>query len=254
MRALYAAASGMAAQQTRLDTIANNVANVGTTGFKKSRASFQDLFYQELTHGGMSASTSRLDVGGGVQLSALAKNHSTGAMGETGRILDIAIQGAGYLAVEDNRGETLYTRDGNLHIDSDGVLTSSTGLPLMGDIYIPQDARELKILADGTLQAAFANSTEYTTLGQLEISTFVNPSGLQPMGNNIYRATARSGDAMAPEFGTDLYIAQGYLEHSNVDIAEELINMIEAQRAYDLNSKVVKTADEVLQAAANLKR
>jgi len=244
----------MAAQQTRLDTIANNVANVGTTGFKKSRASFQDLFYQELTHGGMSASTSRLDVGGGVQLSGLEKNHSTGAMGATGRLLDVAIQGSGYLAMDDPQGETLYTRDGNMHIDSDGVLTSSGGLSLSGDIYIPQDARELKILADGTIQASFANSSEYTTLGQLEIATFVNPAGLQPMGNNIYRATARSGDAMTPDFGTDLYVTQGYLEHSNVDIAEELINMIEAQRAYDLNSKVVKTADEVLQVAANLKR
>jgi flagellar basal-body rod protein FlgG len=251
MRSLYAAASGMAAQQTRLDTIANNLANVSTTAFKKSRESFEDLFYQELTHGGLSASTSRVEVGSGVALSGIVKDHRNGQITGTGGTFDLAIEGPGYFQVETQEGEMLYTRDGNFRLDQDGVLRTSAGLILSGNIGVPRDADMVRILEDGTILAE--NGTEATTIGVIELRTFVNPSGLAPQGGNLYSETVNSGSPLPTEPG-ESSLRQGFLEGSNVEVAEELIGMIAAQRAYELNSKVIQASDEVMRTATSIRR
>lgn len=251
MRSLYAAASGMAAQQTRLDNIANNLANVSTTAFKKSRESFEDLFYQELTHGGMSASTSRVEVGSGVSLSGIVKDHRNGQIMATGGTFDLAIEGRGYFQVENQEGEIFFTRDGNFKTDQDGVLRTAAGLTLSGNIGIPQDAERVTILEDGTILAE--RGTEATTIGVIELRTFVNPGGLSPEGGNLYSETVNSGAPLPPEPG-EAAIRQGFLEGSNVEVAEELIGMIAAQRAYELNSKVIQASDEVMRTATSIRR
>lgn len=254
MRALYVAASGMNAQQTRIDVIANNLANVSTTGFKRSRGSFQDAYYQELTYGGSGASPARVDLGGGVQIAGLDKDHREGVMTETGQPLDIAINGSGWLIVEDQDGRQLYTRDGHLRTDVDGMLVNASGMRLAGGATIPRDAQSVLIGRDGTIQVQLAGDTEYSTVGQLQVATFVNPGGLAPEGNNLFAESPQSGEPLIADLGIEVEVVQGYLEGSNVDVAEELITMIQAQRAYELNSKVVQAADETLQVAANLRR
>ena len=254
MKALYAAASGMAAQQTRLDNIANNLANVNTVGFKKAREDFQDLFYQQLVTSSPGVTASRAEVGSGVRLVSLEKNHTAGALTETGNLLDVGIDGQGMFVLETLDGERVYSRDGSFRRDQDGNLVSSGGLRVGGDIMIPVDTEKLVITEDGTVQAQLAGDVDYTTLGQLDLVRFVNPAGLRPIGGNLYVETPESGLPAPAEGGTDFRLAQGFLEGSNVDIAEELIQMIMAQRSYELNSKVVKTAEETLNVAVNLKR
>jgi flagellar basal-body rod protein FlgG len=251
MRSLYAAASGMAAQQTRLDTIANNLANVSTTAFKKSRESFEDLFYQELTHGGLSASTSRVEVGSGVSLSGIVKDHRNGQIQQTGGTFDLAIEGKGYFQVETQEGELLYTRDGNFRTDADGVLRTAAGLVLSGNFQIPKDAESIRVLEDGSILAE--QGTGATTIGVIELRTFINPGGLRPEGGNLYSETVNSGSPLPPEIGASS-IRQGFLEGSNVEVAEELIGMIAAQRAYELNSKVIQASDEVMRTATSIRR
>jgi flagellar basal-body rod protein FlgG len=255
MRALYVAASGMTAQQTRIDTIANNIANVGTTGYKKSREAFQDLFYQELNFGGVGQTSARVEAGGGVRLAAIEKSHVQGSMNATGNPFHAAIHGKGFFAVEDVNGEQFYTRDGTFTRDSDGTLITQSGLTVVGDIAIPMDADNFEILTDGTVRALLTGDTEYTTLGQMEIANFVNPTGLRSAGGNLYQETPESGEPIPIEPGEDnAQIMQGYLEGSNVDVAEELINLIMAQRSYELTSKVVQASDEALDVATNLRR
>lgn len=257
MRALYAAATGMNAQQTRIDTVANNLANVNTTGFKKSRGVFQDLFYQELV--GVSQDSDNPasaigQVGAGVRTANVIKDHSAGHVTESGDPLHLAINGTGYFSLETSEGDNLYTRDGSFTMDADGYMTTASGLRLSGDIQIPSDVSSLMISDDGTVQGTFQDDPDFTVLGQVELVDFTNRSGLKAMGGNMFQETENSGEPKVMEVGVDTKVAQGFLEASNVDIAEELINMILAQRAYEMNSKVIQAADETLQQAANLKR
>ena len=249
MRALHVAASGMTAQQTRIDTVANNLANVNTTGFKKGRASFQDVFYEELAGGARGA---RADLGGGAKLSALVKNHSSGTIEQTSDPMHVALAGPGMLVLEDRQGSPVYTRDGTLRIDADGLLRGASGLPVRGQIVIPEDAEEFQVDVDGTIRVRLAGEDLPSVLGQLELARFVNPGGLKALGSNNFEMTEQSGEAMIDEGETE--VRQGYLETSNVDVAEELIQLVTAQRAYELNSKVIQAADEAMQVANNLKR
>lgn len=249
MKALHVAASGMAAQQTRIDTVANNLANVNTTGFKKSRAVFQDVYYQELRGVAQGA---RTDQGGGTVLSGLVKDHAVGAFEATNNPLDIALAGPGMLALETPEGETVYTRDGALRVDADGLLRSASGLPVAGGIQIPDDVSEILIDVDGTVSVIMEGDETPFAVGQLEVARFANPAGLRALGSNQFAATVESGRAIFDAQDTE--IRQGQIESSNVDVADELIHLVMAQRAYELNSKVVQAADEALQIAASVKR
>jgi len=249
MKALHIAASGMSAQQTQIDTVANNLANVNTTGFKKSRAAFQDVYYQELEGGARGA---RADLGGGTRLAGLGKDHSAGLMVETGDPLHVALNGPGFLTLEDQQGNAVYTRDGSLRVDADGLLRSAGGLAVSGDILVPPDATSVLIEQDGTVSALVDGDARPLALGQLEIARFRNAQGLRALGGNLYGETAESGEPALDDGETA--IRQGILEGSNVDVAEELINLVTSQRAYELNSKVIQAADEAMQIAANLKR
>lgn len=254
MRALYTAASGMTAQQHRLDTIANNLANVGTTGFKKSRDAFQDLFYQQLTSGGQGQGGARLELGGGVRLAGIERDQGQGGLVQTNDPLHVGIQGDAFFVVETIDGDRLYTRDGSFTQDSDGMLITTGGLRVAGDIQIPTGTSSVTIGSDGMVRAQMADGSGEVTLGQLELARFVNPAGLEARGGNLFQVTPQSGEAQDVQAGSEVQLLQGYLEQSNVDVAGELIDMIQAQRVYELNSKVVQAADDVLQVAANLRR
>lgn len=254
MRALFSAASGMSAQQTQLETIANNIANVGTTSFKASRASFEDLFYQQLTYGGRRAGAPGLALGSGTRLASLQKDHATGSLTSTGNPLHMAIQGSGYFVLETPEGEPLYTRDGRFTLDADGSLVTSSGLRASGGIVVPPDAQSIQIQPDGTLTAVLGGDSQPTTLGQVEVVDFTNRGGLRAVGGNLYQVTPESGQPQPIQVGPTQQVVQGFLEDSNVDVAEELVQMILTQRAYEMNSKVVQAADETLGVAVNLRR
>ena len=258
MRALFAAATGMTAQQNRIDTVANNLANVNTTAYKKSRTVFQDLFYQEMvssteqTSDRSSGSTAQL--GAGVRTAAIHKDHSSGTVVQTGNALHAALDGSGYFTIETESGEQVYTRDGSFSQDSDGNLTTAGGLLVGGNVNIPQGVTDISFLRDGTVQVMLPDDDDYTVVGQLEVMDFSNRAGLQPLGGNLFQETPESGDPIPVEAGIEVHVVQGFLETSNVDVSEELIEMIMAQRAYELNSKVIQAADETMQLAASLKR
>lgn len=255
MRALYTAASGMTAQQLRLDTIANNLANVSTTGFKKSRDAFQDLFYQQIAGGGAEGDGgARLELGGGVKVAGIERDQAQGAMINTNNPLHVGIQGDAMFVVETLDGEPMYTRDGSFTKDPDGYLVTSSGMRVAGDIQIPDEADQVTIDYDGTVHGLVASTGTDVVLGQIEIARFVNPAGLMARGGNLFVPTLQSGEPTPVDAGTDVQLVQGYLEGSNVDVASELIDLIQAQRVYELNSKVVQAADETLQVAANLRR
>ncbi len=256
MRALFTAATGMESQQLRIDTIANNLANVGTNGFKKQRAEFQDLFYETLQDPGAQTSTGAVlpggaQVGHGVALGAISRIHSQGERVATQRDLDIAIDGDGYFQVQLPNGELAFTRDGAFQVDPNGVLVTRSGAQLLPAVTLPPDALEVTILADGTVSARIPGSTDSQQLGQLELARFPNPGGLRSLGGNLFAPTQGSGE---PEngipgdlgFGT---LSQGFLESSNVNMAEELVRLILAQRAFEVNSRVIEAADEMLQRA-----
>lgn len=259
MRSLFTAATGMEAQQLRIDTIANNLANVNTTGFKKARADFEDLFYETLKAPGATASDgSELPVGAqvghGVKLGAITRVHSQGDRVSTGRDLDLAIDGDGYFQIESVTGETLYTRDGSFQLSRDGNLVTRQGQLVVPGVQVPTDTQQITILPDGSVSGLAAGATAPTLLGRIEIARFANPAGLRMLGGNLYAPSDGSGDAEvgAPNqqgFGA---IAQGFLESSNVNMAEELVRMILAQRAFEVNSRVISASDEMLQRAANL--
>jgi len=259
MRALFTAATGMDAQQIRIDTIANNLANVGTTGFKKSRAEFQDLFYETLTAPGAQAADGTTvptgaQVGHGVKLGGVNQIFTQGTRTNTGRDFDLSIDGDGFFQITTTGGETFYTRDGSFHLDANGNLVTDRGDLLEPNIQIPIDAIQVTVLADGTVSALIAGQNTPQQLGQLEIARFQNPSGLRAVGGNLYVPSNSSGNVETGTpgdigFGT---IAQGFLESSNVNMAEELVKMILAQRAFEVNSRVIQAGDEMLQRAANL--
>lgn len=253
MKALYTAATGMNAQQTRLDNIANNLANVNTTAYKKQSASFEDLFYEEVAaNGGDEAQM--VQIGGGVKLAGTNRDFSGASLVATSSPLDFAIEGDGFFTLETVEGEARYTRDGSFRTDSDGVLVNSAGLRIAGDLSIPEEHGGIVLGEDGTLTALSIDGQGEEVLGQLEIVRFTNAGGLEAIGGNLYRQSDSSGEPQVVELGSSANLRQGYLEGSNVDIANELIGMIEAQRAYELTSKVVQAADENLQTAVNLKR
>jgi len=260
MRALYTAATGMAAQQVKMDNIANNLANVGTTGFKKVRENFQDLYYQQLrapaptTVQGTQNSTG-VQVGHGVQLASLRRSFVQGNAEVTGNATDMMIDGPGFFQVELPDGTVGYTRDGSFRLDDEGNLVNVDGHLMLPGITVPQGA-VLTVGADGLVTSQLEGEETATQLGQIELATFTNPAGLGADGRNLFRATEASGDALTGAPGDEGFggIFQHALEASNVDVAEELVSLIQAQRSYELVSKVIETSDEVLQTTNQIKR
>jgi len=257
MRSLFTAATGMKAQQVRIDNIANNLANVNTTGFKKGTAEFEDLYYQKVRTGGgeTAAGTQRNDtveIGHGTRTAQIARDFGQGAMVNSTTATDMAINGDGFFIVESAEGEELYTRNGNFGLDSEGSLITAGGEKLAGGVTLPEGA-VFEIASDGVITARLDGET--SQIGQLELARFSNSAGLEGLGAGIYRATDSSGDASRGTAGVDGFgEIQGYaLEGSNVDVAEELIAMILAQRSYELTSKAISTADEMLQITNQLK-
>jgi flagellar basal-body rod protein FlgG len=257
MRALYTAATGMTAQQLRIDNIANNLANVSTTGFKKGRGSFEDLLYENLPSGagrGAEGRPSEIQIGSGTRMVGLNRDFSTGNLSQTGNPFDLALGDGGFFIVEDIDGVEHYTRDGRFTVNVEGDLVNASGMLLSPGISIPEEAAGVSITQDGTVIATYEGSTDETILGTIRVANFTNPNGLEAIGGNLYLPTPASGDPreMYPE--DNLQIHQGFIEGSNVDVADELVDMIVAQRAFELTSKVVQTADETLQVVTNLKR
>lgn len=258
MRSLYTAATGMAAQQMRIDNIANNLSNVSTTGFKKARESFEDLVYQDMPVGSSSLQNERptsLQVGTGTRLVAMNRDFTNGDMAYTGNELDIAIGGRGFFVIQDANGVERYTRDGRFHRNFNGEIVTGGGLQMNPSVIIPEDAERVIIAEDGAIQVQFKDETDLATVGQIQLVEFVNPNGLRAMGGNLYQATPESGQplVMDPNEGF-VNLQQGFTESSNVDVAEELISMIVAQRSFELTSKVVETSDQMLQTVNGLKR
>ena len=261
IRALHSAASGMFAQQLNIDNIANNLANVNTAGFKKSRAEFQDLLYQNLRTGGMTNSLgnvvpTELQIGTGVRTVAVTRNMSQGSVVQTGNVLDLAIEGEGFFQVTRLDGTIAYTRDGSMKVSDEGILLTSDGLPVEPEIAIPTGTVEISISRDGQVGALVAGDAEPVQVGTLQIAAFSNPAGLRAIGQNLFIQTAASGEPQIGQPGLEQFgeVAQGYLEGSNVQTVEEMVTMITAQRAYEINSKAISASDEMLATAANLRR
>jgi len=261
IRALWTAASGMQAQQKNIDVVANNLANVNTTGFKRSRADFQDLVYQNLkSSGAPSTSTTQLptgiQIGLGTRLAAVTKMFSAGDLTQTGNELDLAIEGDGFFQILLPDGTTGYSRAGAFKRDSTGRVVTPEGNPLQPEIVIPTNATKINIGNDGTVSVTQAGQSATTSLGTIQLALFPNPAGLSSQGKNIYMPTDASGTATTGTPGQNGLgtIAQGLIEMSNVSVAEEMVHMIVGQRAYEVNSKAVQTADEMLQTANNLRR
>jgi flagellar basal-body rod protein FlgG len=261
LRSLWTAASGMIAQQFNIDTIANNLANVNTVGFKRSRVDFQDLLYQTVRYAGSPVTAGAqiptgIQVGHGVRPVSTERIFSTGTFKQTDNPLDLLIEGEGFFQVLLPDGTTAYTRDGAFKVDGQGRLVTSDGFTLQPEITIPPDAVSVNVGTDGTVTVLVSGSNQPQTLGQVQLARFINPAGLRSLGRNLFAATAASGEAMVGTPGLDGLgnIAQGYLEMSNVQVVEELVNMILAQRAYESNSRAIQAADEMLQTANNLRR
>lgn len=261
IRALWTAASGMQSQQKNIDVVANNLANVNTAGFKKSRADFQDLMYQNLkTTGAPSTNATQIptgiQIGLGSRLAAVTKIFTTGDFSQTGNELDMAIEGDGFFQIQLPDGTTGYSRSGAFKRDSQGRVVTSDGYPLLPEVVIPSNATKINVGNDGTVSVMQAGQTTPTSVGNIQLASFSNPSGLSAQGKNLFIPTDASGSATTGTPGqTGLgSIAQGFLEMSNVSVVEEMVNMIVGQRAYEINSKAVQASDEMLQQANNLRR
>ncbi len=260
IRSLWIAKTGLESQQTNMDVIANNLANINTVGFKRTRAVFEDLMYQTIRQPGAQVGAanqlpSGLQLGTGVRTVATERIHSQGDLKNTGHSLDIAIQGRGFLQVEMPDGTFAYTRDGSLQIDQNGQLVTAGGYPIQPPINIPDNALEITISRDGTVSVTQPGDVGVSVeVGQLQLSTFINPTGLQSMGENLYVESDASGPAnfMQPGMDGAGLVLQEYNETSNVNVAEELVNMITTQRAYEINSKAVQTSDQMLARLAQL--
>lgn len=260
LRSLHIARTGLEAQQTNLDVISNNLANVGTTGFKKSRAVFEDLLYQTIRQPGAQSSQntqlpSGFQLGVGVRTVATERIHTQGALQQTGNQLDVAINGRGYFRIQMPDGSINYTREGAFQMDSQGRMVTASGLLLADGITFPQDTLTISISRDGLVNYTQpGNPPPQTTVGPIQLASFVNPAGLQSMGENLFAETAASG---APQISDPGQNATGVLNHlfletSNVNVAEELVNMIISQRAYELNSRAITTSDQMLQKLTQL--
>lgn len=260
IKALNTAATGMQAQQTNMDVIANNLANVNTTGFKKSHADFEDLLYQTIKEpgtqsGANSISPVGVQVGLGVKTSAVSKDFEMGSSKLTGRPLDLQIEGNGFFPVQLSNGQVAYTRDGSFKKDASGRITTSNGDPLQPEITIPPNATNFEVGGTGLVQIVTAESNVPQTVGQIQLVSFVNPPGLKAIGKNLYMPSNASGlpiQGLPGENGIGT-IASKQLEASNVNIVDEMVNMITAQRAYETNSKAVQAVDQMLQSVNNLR-
>lgn len=253
MRSLWISKTGLDAQQTQLDVISHNLANVSTYGFKRNRAVFEDLLYQTMRQPGANATQQTtiptgLQLGTGVRPVATGRIHTQGTLQQTGNSLDIAINGQGFLQVAMPDGTTAYTRDSAFHMDAQGVVVNANGLPLQPGLTIPANSRALTIGNDGTVTVTVAGQAQPQTVGQIQLANFVNPQGLQSMGNNLYLETAASGQAQTGTPGQNNLgvLNQGHVETSNVNVVEELVNMIATQRAFEINSKSIRVSDEML--------
>ena len=257
-QALWVAKTGLDAQQTRMSVVSNNLANVNTTGFKQGRAVFEDLLYQNIRQSGASSSQdtllpSGMTLGTGVRVVATEKLHTQGSVLQTGRSLDVAINGRGFFQVLKPNNDIGYTRDGTFQINNQGELVTASGYIVQPGIAIPDGAQSVTIGTDGVISVKLAGQATPTQVGNLEIADFINPSGLQAVGENLYIETAASG---SPSPGTPGQnglgsLAQGALEGSNVNVVSELVNMIETQRAYEMNSKAISTSDQMMQYVNN---
>ncbi|NLY65827.1 MAG: flagellar basal-body rod protein FlgG [Alcaligenaceae bacterium] len=254
IRSLWIAKTGLEAQQTNMDVISNNLANVNTDGFKRSRAIFEDLMYEQIRQPGAQVGDANqlptgLQLGAGVRTVATERIHTQGNLRNTGNTLDLAISGKGFLQVEMPDGTSAYTRNGSLQLDQNGQLVTAGGYPIQPAIMIPDNALTVEISRDGTVSVTQpGNAGASIQVGQLELTTFVNPSGLLSMGENLYAATDASGAETVSTPGLDGagLILHKYTETSNVNVAEELVNMIATQRAYEMNSKAITTSDQML--------
>ena len=261
MQALWIAATGMKGQELRINVISNNLANINTPGFKASRIDFEDLIYQSLKAAGATSAGGNqiptgMDIGLGVRPAAVQKLFLQGDYHQTQNPLDLAIEGKGFFKVTMPDGTVAYTRSGAFKLDSEGRLVTSDGYPVDPEIVIPPEATSITISSDGTVSVTIPGQVSAQEVGRLELADFVNPAGLKAIGKNLFLPTAASGDPTTGNPGEDGLgtIAQGFLEMSNVDLVTELVEMIMAQRAYEINGKVIQSADEMLQTAANLKR
>lgn len=261
IKAMNTAATGMQAQQMNIDNIANNLANVNTTGFKKARVEFQDILYQNFRQAGTASGVgttlpTSLDVGYGTKPVATTRDFTSGAMILTGNSTDLAIGGDGFFQVQMPDGTTSYSRDGSFKISAEGTLVTSDGFSVLPQITVPADATELAVSIDGQVSVLVAGNETPQQVGQIELARFINPAGLSAIGHNLYTETVASGSPMTgnPTLEGLGRIDQGQLENSNVSVVDEMVNMIMAQRTYEINSKVIQTSDDMSQVTNNLKR
>lgn len=261
MRALSIAASGMQAQQLNVDVISHNIANMNTTAYKRQRAEFQDMLYQNMERPGATSSASGgvlplgIQLGVGVRADAVGRITEQGGISATGNPYDLAINGRGYFQITMPSGQTGYTRAGNLAVNADGQMVTADGYPVEPAITVPAEATAIQISRDGIVEVTLAGQTDPQQIGQLEIASFINPAGLEGIGDNLFLETPASGTATtatpgSPGLGT---LMQGYLENSNVNAVEEISSLIVAQRAYEMNARVITAADEMLQSTTQLR-
>ena len=261
IRSLYTAATGMTAEQTQIDVVSNNIANVNTIGYKKQRAEFADLFYQTIEYAGTSTSSTTqsptgISVGLGVRPTAVTKIFTQGNFKETHNNLDLAIQGDGFFQIQMPDGRIAYTRDGAFKLDANGDLVTSDGYKLIPNITLPADTVQVSIGTDGTVSILEAGQTQMQQIGQIQLAKFINPAGLHSLGSNLYINTSASGDPIVDNPGSSGLgnIRQGFVEMSNVQLVDEMTDLITGQRAYDAASKAITTSDQMLQTVNNLKR
>ncbi len=261
MRSLWTAGSGMLAQQVNIDNIANNLANVNTTGYKKSRVDFQDLLYQTVRSAGTpiiqgTQVPTGIQIGHGVRPVSTQKMFTQGEFKPTDGPLDVNIEGDGFFQVLMPDGSVAYTRDGAFKRDGEGRVVTSDGFPISPEVIIPEDATDISISTDGNISVKIKGQDTPQSIGQIELVRFINSAGLKSIGRNLYKITAASGEPIIGTPGLDGFgtLAHGYLEMSNVQVVEEMVSMIVAQRAYEVNSKAIQAADEMLQTANNLRR
>lgn len=261
MRSLDIGATGMFAQQMNVDVISNNIANMTTTGFKQQRAAFQDLIYQNIDRPGSTSSDagtvvpSGIQMGLGVKTGAVYRMHSQGAIQITENVMDVAIEGEGFFQIEMPDGQTAYTRDGTFQINENGEIVTTQGYVVQPGITIPDDAIDIDINAQGEVIVAIDGQVNLQNLGQIQLASFINPTGLNAIGSNLFLETEASGAATTGNPGEDQFgtLLQGALEQSNVNVVEEITRLISAQRAYEMNSNVISTSDEMMQTVSNLR-
>lgn len=258
MNPLWVSKTGLEAQQNRLSTISNNLANVNTTGFKRDRVIFEDLLYQNVRQAGAQTSQntslpSGLSLGTGVRTVATQKIHTQGNILQTQNKLDVAIQGRGFFQIQKPNGAIGYTRTGSFQLNAQGIIVNASGYPIQPQITIPPNAQNMTIGTDGSVSITTAGIPQPQQVGQIQMAGFVNPAGLTPVGENMYVETSASGSPVISNPGINNVgtLIQGALEGSNVNVVEELVNMIETQRAYEMNSKAISTMDQMLQFATN---